>query len=95
MKTAAIKNEETVKAVEINDSEISFLKEGVMAQQEMTNQVAWKYEIKRLQTVLELAQSLDLLAEKIQEHKMNLHNFANLHCHKSILKLSEETYKVQ
>lgn len=95
LKTAAIKNEEILKAVENEDAEISFLKEGVMAQQEMTNQVAWNNEMKRLQTVLELAQSLDLPAEKIQEHKMNLYNFANLPCPKSILKLPEETSKVQ
>jgi hypothetical protein len=61
----------------------------------MTNQVAWNNEMKRLETVLELAQSLDLPTEKIKEHKLNLYNFASLPCPKSVLKLSEVTYKVQ
>ena len=78
LKTTAIKNEDAVKAGEVDDVEICFLKDGVMAQQEMTNQVAWNNEMKRLQTVLELAQSLDLPVEKIKEHKMALYNFVNL-----------------
>ena len=95
LKTTAIKSEESVKAEEADDVEISFLKDGVMAQQEMMNQVAWNNEMKRLQTVLELAQSLDLPVEKIKEHKMALYNFANLPCPKSSLKLSEMSSKVQ
>ena len=85
--------DEAVKTVEIDDVEISFLRDGVMAQQEMTNQVAWNNEMKRLQTVLELAQSLELPAEKITEHKMNLYNFANLPCPKSALKISDVAIK--
>lgn len=68
--------DETVKAVEVDDVEISFLRDGVAAQQEMTNQVAWNNKMKRLQTVLDLAQSLELPSAKITEHKMNLYNFA-------------------
>ena len=57
------------------------------AQQEMTNQV------KRLQTVLDLAQSLELPSAKITEHKMNLYNFANLPCPKGALKISDMANK--
>ena len=95
LKTAAIKDEDTAKAGDIDDAEISFLKDGVMAQQEMANQVAWNNEMKRLQTVLELAQSLDLPVEKIKEHKMALCNFASLPCPKSNLKLSDVSRKAQ
>lgn len=80
LKSSTVKQENLTKEVENEDAEIEFLRDGVAAQQEMTTQVAWNNEMKRLETVLELAKSLELPDSKIQEHKMNLYNFALAPC---------------
>ena len=80
LKSTAVKQEGNTKEVEKDDAEIEFLRDGVAAQQEMTTQVAWNNEMKRLETVLDLAKSLELPDSKIQEHKMNLYNFALVPC---------------
>ena len=80
LKSTTVKQEGIIKEVEKVDDEIKFLRDGVAVQQEMTTQVAWNNEMKRLETVLDLAKSLELPDSKIQEHKMNLYNFALVPC---------------
>ena len=76
----SVKQEVNVKEVEEVDDEIEILRGGWAAQQEMTTQVAWNNEMKRLETVLDLAKSLNLPEDKVHEHKMNLYNFAMVPC---------------
>ena len=76
----SVTQEVNIKEVEEVDDEIEILRGGWAAQQEMTTQVAWNNEMKRLETVLDLAKSLELPEDKVHEHKMNLYNFAMVPC---------------
>ena len=64
LKGATLKQEVIVKEVEEGDDEIEILRSGWVAQQEMTTQVAWNNEMKRLETVLVLVKSLNLPEDK-------------------------------